>query len=48
MTWLYVLKDRTQVFDFFQSFDVEITNRFNVKLKILKTNNTLEYKYSHF
>lgn len=48
LKWLHVLKDRTQVINFVQSLYAKYTNQFNNKLKILRTNNALEYKHSHF
>lgn len=47
MTWLYVLKDGTQVFDVFNAY-AKISNQLNVKLKIPIVNNVLECKHSHY
>jgi hypothetical protein len=43
LTWVYVLKDRSQLFSVFQSFYAEISNQFNVKLLAFRTDNAREY-----
>jgi transposase InsO family protein len=48
LTWVYVLKDRSQLFSVFQSFYAEISNQFNVKLLAFRTDNAREYLDSAF
>ena len=43
LTWVYVLKDRSQLFSVFQSFYAEISNQFNAKLLAFRTDNAREY-----
>jgi hypothetical protein len=46
LTWVYVFKDRSQLFSVFQSFYAEISNQFNAKLLTyfcLKYDNVREY-----
>uniref|UniRef100_A0A2N9FGV4 Integrase catalytic domain-containing protein n=1 Tax=Fagus sylvatica TaxID=28930 RepID=A0A2N9FGV4_FAGSY len=48
LTWVYVLKDRSQLFSVFQSFYAEISNQFNTKLLAFRTDNAREYLDSAF
>uniref|UniRef100_A0A2N9F6X6 Integrase catalytic domain-containing protein n=1 Tax=Fagus sylvatica TaxID=28930 RepID=A0A2N9F6X6_FAGSY len=48
LTWVYVLKDRSQLFAIFQSFYAEISNQFNAKLLAFRTDNAREYTESSF
>jgi transposase InsO family protein len=48
LTWVYVLKDRSQLFSVFQSFYAEISNQFNAKLLAFRTDNAREYLDSAF
>uniref|UniRef100_A0A2N9HKE0 Integrase catalytic domain-containing protein n=1 Tax=Fagus sylvatica TaxID=28930 RepID=A0A2N9HKE0_FAGSY len=48
LTWVYVLKDRSQLFATFQSFYAEISNQFNAKLLAFRTDNAREYTESSF
>ena len=48
LTWVYVHKDRSQLFSVFQSFNAEISNQFNVKLLAFRTDNVHEYLDSLF
>lgn len=43
LTWLYMLHDRSEFLHVFQLFHHEVTNQFNTSLKILRTDNALEY-----
>ena len=43
LTWVYVFKDISQLFSAFQSFCVEISNQFNVKLLTFRIDNACEY-----
>jgi hypothetical protein len=48
LTWVYVLKDRSQLFATFQSFYAEISNQFNAKLLAFRIDNAREYTESSF
>jgi hypothetical protein len=51
ITWVYLLKDRSQLFSVFSKFHAEIVNQFNAKLHILRTDNAQEYlsnEFTHF
>jgi transposase InsO family protein len=48
LTWVYVLKDRSQLFAIFQFFYAEISNQFNAKLLAFQTDNAREYTESSF
>jgi transposase InsO family protein len=48
LTWVYVLKDRSQLFATFQYFYAEISNQFNAKLLAFRTDNAREYTESSF
>uniref|UniRef100_A0A2N9FBM1 Integrase catalytic domain-containing protein n=1 Tax=Fagus sylvatica TaxID=28930 RepID=A0A2N9FBM1_FAGSY len=48
LTWVYVLKDRSQLSATFQSFYAEISNQFNAKLLAFRTDNAREYTESSF
>uniref|UniRef100_A0A2N9GH48 Integrase catalytic domain-containing protein n=1 Tax=Fagus sylvatica TaxID=28930 RepID=A0A2N9GH48_FAGSY len=48
LTWVYVLKDRSQLFAIFKSFYAEISNQFNAKLLAFRTDNAREYTESSF
>ncbi|XP_077228362.1 uncharacterized protein LOC143861311 [Tasmannia lanceolata] len=43
MTWLYIIKDRSEVFSTFCLFYAEITNQYSCSLKCLRTDNACEY-----
>lgn len=43
MTWLYLLKQRSEVPFVLQSFYHEIKTQYSVDLRILRTNNALEF-----
>ena len=43
LTWVYVLKDKSQLFSVFQSFYAEISHQFNAKLLTFRTDNAREY-----
>ncbi|XP_077231846.1 retrovirus-related Pol polyprotein from transposon RE2 isoform X1 [Tasmannia lanceolata] len=43
MTWLYLLKDRSQIFSAFKNFHDEIQNQFNTNLKCLRSHNAREF-----
>jgi len=43
MTWLYLLKERLEVFSVIESFFNEIKNQFSTSIRVLRTDNALEY-----
>ena len=43
MTWLFLMKDRYEILSIFQRFHREISTQFNCSLKILRSDNALEY-----
>ena len=43
MTWIYLLKDRSSVLDVFQTFHSEIKTRFSSNIRVLRSDNALEY-----
>jgi transposase InsO family protein len=47
-TWLFLMKNRSDVFRIFQEFYAEIKNQFNTTIKILRTDNAREYMSSQF
>jgi len=44
MTWLFLMKDRYEILSIFQRFHREISTQFNCSLKILRSDNALEYE----
>jgi transposase InsO family protein len=48
LTWVYVLRDRSQLFTVFQSFYAEVTNQFNARLLVLRSDNAQEYTSKPF
>ena len=42
-TWLYLMKNRSEVFPIFQSFCAEIKNQFGIFISILRSDNAREY-----
>ena len=51
MTWIYLLKDRSHVFNVFQTFYNEIKTQFSTSIRVLRSDNALEYMktdFSHF
>lgn len=48
MTWLYLLHNRSEVLNCFQSFCNDIYNQHSTMIKVLSTDNALEYKSNHF
>ena len=43
MTWLYLLKERSEVFSVIELFFNEIKNHFSTSIRVLCTDNALEY-----
>jgi len=43
MTWLYLLKKRSEVSSVIESFFNEIKSQFSTSIRVLRTNNALEY-----
>jgi len=48
MTWVYLLKAKSEVFSCFQSFHKMICTQFDAKIKILRTDNGSEYMDKRF
>jgi len=50
VTWIYLLKSRSEVFFTFKVFYSEIKNQFNSNIKILRSDNVKEYldNFKHF
>ena len=46
VSWVYLLKDRSHIYDVLESFITEIKNQFDVTLKYLRTDNALEFVQS--
>jgi len=47
-TWVFLLKNRSNIFSVFQSFSHEIQNQFGTTIKFLQTDNAHEYMSSQF
>jgi len=43
MTWLYLLKERSEVFSIIETFFNEIKNYFFTSVSVLRTDNALEF-----
>ena len=43
MTWLYLLKERSEVSSVIKFFFNEIKNQFSTSIRVLRTDNALEY-----
>ena len=43
MTWLFLIKDGSEILSIFQRFHKEICLQFNCSLKILRSHNVLKY-----
>ena len=43
MTWLYLLKERSEVFTVIEFFFNEIKNQFYTSIRVFRTDNALEY-----
>jgi len=48
MTWIYMLKGKNEVLRCFQNFCNLVTNQFNVKVRIIRTDNGKEYVNNDF
>ena len=46
--WLFLVKDRSDVFSMFKLFHNEIMNQFGCSIKIVRSDNVLEYMQSIF
>jgi len=46
--WVFLMKNRSDVFSIFQGFSTEIQNQFSTSNKILRTDNAREYISSQF
>lgn len=47
-TWLFLMKNRYDVFNIFQGFCAEVQNQFGSSIKILRTDNAREYLSTQF
>ena len=43
MTWLFLIKDRTEIFHCFRLFYYEVLNQYNISVKTLRSDNAKEY-----
>jgi uncharacterized protein (DUF2344 family) len=43
MTWLYLIKNKSEVFSHFQNFTNLVETQYNTKIKILRTDNGTEF-----
>jgi hypothetical protein len=48
MTWLYLMKNKDEVFLIFQSFHAMIQTQFSAKLRFIRSENGGEYVNQHF
>jgi hypothetical protein len=48
MTWLYLMKNKDEVFSIFQSFHVMIQTQFSAKLRVIQSDNGSEYVNERF
>ena len=42
-TWLFLMKNRDELYSIFQKFYVEILTQFNIFIRVLRSNNAREY-----
>ena len=42
-TWVFLMKDRSELFSIFKSFFAEIQNQFGVSIRTFRSDNALEY-----
>ena len=47
-TWIFLMKNRSDVFSIFRNFSIEIHNQFGSSIKTLRTDNAKEYLSSQF
>ena len=48
VTWLYLMKNRSELFSIFCAFCAEIKNQFNVYIRTLRSDNAKEYTSAQF
>ena len=48
VTWLYLLKSRSEIYSTFKTFYSETKNQINSDIKVLRSNNAKEYSDSNF
>jgi len=46
MCWVYLLKEKSQIFDMFKKFHLLITNEAQLNIGTIRTNNGGEYTYT--
>jgi Integrase core domain len=47
-TWIFLLKTKDEVFDYFLEFLNRVENQFNVKVKVFRSDNGIKYKNNKF
>lgn len=47
-TWVYLMKNRSELFSIFQKFHAEIQNQFSTSIKVLRSDNGREYLSTSF
>lgn len=47
-TWLFLMKNRSEVFHIFKEFYAKVKNQFDTSIKVLRTDNAREYLSSQF
>ncbi|XP_020405596.1 histone deacetylase 10 isoform X2 [Zea mays] len=48
MTWIYILKHKSEVLKCFQDFHKLVANQFNAKIRVIRTDNGTEYVNNEF
>ena len=48
MTWLYLMKNRSELFSHFRTFHAEIQTQFTLPVKILRSDNAKEFLSDQF
>src|SRR4051812_29451346 len=48
MTWLYLMKQKSEVMTCFQNFDSYVRTQFDKRIKVLRSNNGTEYTNKEF
>jgi hypothetical protein len=47
-TWMYLLKSKEEVFNYFVEFSNYVENQFNTKIKIFRSDNDTEFTNNNF
>src|SRR5436190_20907796 len=48
MTWLYLMKQKSEVMKYFQNFDSYVRTQFDKRIKVLRSDNGTEYTNKEF